>query len=326
MSLSLLPRKRLALPRRGLISGAAAVVAMASVPAQAQCALFAPPQAAAAGFTHLVFNDDFVTTTTVSPTSGGTGSPAYNWYWQGINSTSQYSINTNYVPGVTDSKPVAAGRSSGVLTILTQTNTFSAGLQSIFPSQLSSNTTGAFNRGYFECYMLANYTAGPGGTAVGWPAAWLWDLATQNAATNGQVTAEADIVEYYPNGGANAAATAISTLHNWEVVSGSRVDEFNTNGHNVLANQPSDSGWHKFGMLWTGSGSGSSATGTVSFYVDDVLQVMSGTSSFSLIANTNAATAGLTAMAADFMFWYLGTAENTIGPWTASWDYLRVWQ
>src|SRR5580692_7390018 len=89
-----------------------------------------PPQAVAAGYTNLVFDDEFNSPNTVSP--DGTGN--YNWYRTNFFNpgaslpASEYSIQVGY------------------LTIATDTSGYGDGLQTADPQ----NTAGAWTHGYFE--------------------------------------------------------------------------------------------------------------------------------------------------------------------------------
>lgn len=282
----------------------------------------APPQAVAAGKTTLVFSDDFTTTTTIA--TSGAATSGFKWYWDssGVTSTSDYSVNTTAVPGVFDGAPTAAGQSSGVLTISHCHNTFSAALTTVFRGQ-TANTPGCWNHGYVEAYIQFSSTVlGTGGPSAGWPAFWMWAIEGLGAnVTAGQVTAETDIMEYFPAGTAGAGGTYIATMHNWLNSAGSATsaDDFNTNNHHVGSTQPTDSGWHKYGMLWVGNGT----TGTVQFYMDDTLQTLQGVSTFNLTAKNSDPTAGLSAMEADHMFIWLGTTGSG---WPLNVDWVRIWQ
>lgn len=290
-----------------------------------------PPQAVAAGFVTTTFFDDFKDTTTVAGSAGVTSGKKWYWAGGGVSSTSDYSVNTTNVPGVFDSKPTATGSvgtlaaSGGILTISTTHNTFSAGLASVFQGQTAFAAGGCFNHGYIEAYLqFSSIVLGAGGPSGGWPAFWLWAIEGLGAnVTAGQITAECDIMEYFPSGTANGTNTGtyIATMHNWQNTSGAAagVDDFNTNSHHVGSNQPSDSGWHKFGVLWTGNGS----TGTIQYYMDDVLQNLQGQTTFTLTAKASDPTAGLSAQEQDHMFIYLGSAS--IG-WPINFDWVRVLQ
>lgn len=312
------------LTRRKALAGASILPVVGK--AAAQCRVIAPgpavpAQAAAAGFHTNVLNDDFTTTTTVAPNAAPTG--GYNWYWDatGITSASQYNVNTAFIPGTTDGAPTASGASTGVLTISGTQNTFSSGLKSTFQTQVGANKAGSWNHGYFEAYLQFNrIVQGSGGPSGGWPAFWLWAVEALSP-VSGQITAECDIMEYFPAGTAGATGTFISTMHNWANTNfaAAGTDDFNTNGSNVPGTQPSNSGWHTYGCLWQGNGT----TGTVQFYIDNVLQTMSGTTTtFTLTAANTSPTAGLSAMEADHMSIILGSSNG----WPINIDWVRVWQ
>lgn len=285
-----------------------------------------PPQAVAAGFTNLVFSDDFKTTTTIA--TSGAAAAGFNWYWDssGVTSTADYSVNTAAVPGVGDGLSTAPGASSGILTILTAHNTFSSQLTTTFRSQIGSNHTGAWNHGYFEAYIYFNPTVqGGGGPSAGWPAFWSLDTRMLSSFT-GQVCAECDFMEAFPSGTAGSGSNQISTLHNWTATSGAATgtDSFNSNFPNNFPNAGNPTaGWHKYGCLWQGDGT----HGTVSLYHDDVILVFptsafNPTGSVINLDGTAAATAGFSAMESAFMRIILGTGPT----WPMLVDYVNVFQ
>jgi hypothetical protein len=283
----------------------------------------APSQAAAAGFTNLVFEDDFKTNTTIATTGGATS--GFKWYWDptGVTSTSAFSVNTTAVPGVFDGAAAAPGASSGVLSLLTCGNNYSSALATVFRTQ-TAGSPGCWNHGYFEAYLQFSHTVtGAGGPSNGWPAFWLWSiLAFGSNITNGQITAECDIMEYYPGGTAGATGSYITTLHNWQnsASAAAASDLFNNNYPNNVSNiQPSDNGWHKYGCLWQGNGT----TGTVKMYCDDVLVTRNGSDTINLISSASSPTTGFTAQETQNMFIILGSATSG---WPMNVDWVRVWQ
>lgn len=298
----------------------------------------APPQATAAGFRNLVFNDDFTTTTTIATSAGATS--GFNWYWDSTGITDafasdfssefgpsdQYAVNTAFVPGVSDGLATAPGASSGVLSITNSHNTFSADLKTTFQSQTGSNNTGGWQHAYFEAYIQFSLTVlGGGGPSAGWPAFWLWDIRALSP-INGNHTAECDIMEYFPAGTAGAGGNSISTLHNWQNTAfvSTGTDDFNNNfPNNVPAAGNPSAGWHKYGCLWQGNGT----TGTVSMYLDDIIQTFPTTTvnPTGTAFNLNAAgspTAIWTAQETAFMSIILGTGPG----WPINVDWVRVWQ
>ena len=318
---------KLHLPRRKVLLAAPAIISARTMDAAlAQCIppLPSPPaQAAAAGFTNLVFHSDFISQPEVSP--NGTDVRDHFWYWDtnGISSTSQFTINATAVPGVFDGKPTTPGARVGVLTLNSSNDTYSSCLKSTYNGQPLSVTTGTMNHGYIEAYwQFSNTVTGGGGPSGGWPAFWSFGLqGIYPNIVNGVIVPECDFTEAYPAGTSGSGTTQISTCHNWLTAGGSptSADEYNTNGKNVRATQPTDGGWHTTGMLWQGNGT----TGTLQFYQDNVLQVLSGGSStVNLIASTNPATSGLTAQETSLMVLFLGCASSG---WPVSFDWVNLW-
>ena len=181
-----------------------------------------PPQAAAAGYNHLVFDDEFSDYNTVSP--DGTGN--YNWY------------TTNfYNPGL--SLP-SYGYSiqNGYLSILTDASGYGDGLATADPS----NTTQAWQHAYFEARILFCATCSQGSA---WPAFWTYPIEE----VTGQLSADApfgelDFMEYYTQGQSSALLT---TVHQ-------RTSQTNLENSNNMPTVPAGTNfgqWHTYGCLWT---------------------------------------------------------------------------
>lgn len=279
--------------------------------------LSAPSQAAAAGFNTAVFNSDFTSTSDVATTSGAT--TGAKWYWSGINSTSQFSINTGAGSGAT------AG-ATGILTLLGSSVTFADALATLPGSQNGATGAGTFKRGYFEARMqFGHLVAGAGGFA-GWPSFWSFQSAL-GAASAGVMTSEVDFMESFPQGAGGVGANSLfaHTMHNWLSSSGggyTGTDEFNTNSNNFdSAHQGADDGWHTHGCLWTGSDTACQ----ISFYFDNILMTSpsSGGTQFFNFTTAQAMTAGMNALPPAHMILHLGCA--TTG-WPVNVDYVRVWQ
>jgi len=232
----------------------------------------APAQASAAGFKTLVFDDEFNSTSTISPNNSGT----YNWYTYNPYSTSA-ELNMSDI-----------SVSSGCLTILTDLSGYSDGLSTI---DSSNATSGVFQHGYFEARMQF-YPAG--WTAGAWPAFWSYALEGLQGKSS---FAELDFLEAYPGGlggatqGANGV-TLLTTVHEWTTINGSNVS---VQQPNVVPTLPADfnyDAFHIYGCLWT--------TDSVTWYVDNqpVMTVATG-------PGTN-----FTALEQDHMFLVLGTGAN----------------
>lgn len=274
-----------------------------------------PAPALSAGFNRLVFNDDF-TTNSVARSAGA--SDNYNWYWcySGIQSIADFSID--FGPGAG-----ATAGANGVLTINKCGNTYNAALQTI-PQNANGSPVqpGCWKHAYFEARIQFSPTVlGAGGPSGGWPS-WWSNAVEGQAPVDGNITAECDFMEYYPNGPAGSTGSVLSTMHNWRnSATGSNVtDLFNSNGTSKAqaSQQPSDGAWHVYGCLWTGNGT----TGTVKFFYDNQLVAHdNGVTSYALDAG-GVPSAAFTAMEGNNMAMFLGTATG----WPINVDWVRVWQ
>jgi beta-glucanase (GH16 family) len=181
-----------------------------------------PPQAAAAGFTNLVFDDEFDNPYTVS--LDGTGN--YNWY------------TTNFMDPSLSLPPYGYSIQNGYLTILTDTSGYSAGLGTASPS----NATNAWQHGYFEASIAFCPTCSEGGS---WPAFWSYSIEE----ATGQLPAsspyaELDVMEYYTQGQTSKYTT---NVHQW--TAGTNIQ--NSNNMPVLPPGTNLGNWHTYGCLWT---------------------------------------------------------------------------
>ena len=290
-----------------------------------------PAQAVAAGFTHLVFDDEFTTNTTIELAKAHSTN-GYNWYRHGDIKPNDICINTG--PG----SDATAG-AQGVLTIDNTPDVFNAVLQTVPPNATSAQRVGTWQHGYFEARIqYSPFVTGDGGRKTGWPSFWLWAVQALSP-FQGQKTAECDIFEALPLGTAGASSQAINTMHNWENSKdyAAQTNLFNTGSNNLQVSlvgstksaQPTDGAWHTYGCLWASNGNGS---GTAQFYYDGFLIVhqrgvttfLTGTNQRLAPGQISGSTIGtsLTAMETDNMFMYLGTAQG----WPMSVDWVRVWQ
>jgi beta-glucanase (GH16 family) len=189
-----------------------------------------PPQAAAAGFTHLVFSDYFTSANTISPDGSGTK----NWYANSPNSPT--------VP------PSAYSVANGVLTLKSDTSGYGSDLA----TATAAHPANSWQHGYFETSMQFD----PNGyqdASGGWPAFWTWSmeavLGTIPAASNGH-SPELDIMEAWPHqkdSPPGTGVTIITTLHEWHGNS----NDGNSNNTPTLPAGTNLSQYHTYGCLWT---------------------------------------------------------------------------
>lgn len=186
-------------------------------------ASFVPPQAAAAGYTKLLFADEFDTPATIALTRAGTG---FNW-WPGPNGTPTFTV------------------AGSELRMSSDPTTNSGGFQSILNAG-SSPGPNIFRRVYLEARMKFSPT-GYSGTN-GWPAFWSLDANWPNLSTFSEV----DFMEGIPvPRTAGSPAALFETVHEWST-------NFATEtANNVGSNQPTlpagtdFSVYHTYGCLWT---------------------------------------------------------------------------
>lgn len=187
----------------------------------------APAQASAAGYSALVFGDEFNSAATISPN----GSGSYKWYTTNFYSPSETLPTSGYKVG------------NGYLTILTDASGYSAGIATASPA----NNSGVWQHGYFEARIRFN-PAGNQGSA--WPAFWSYSIERAlGSVPSGSYFGELDFMECYPTG---SACTYITTVHQWLN---------NDSGDTSVAQNPDNepavpagmdfTQWHIYGCLWT---------------------------------------------------------------------------
>jgi beta-glucanase (GH16 family) len=238
-----------------------------------QSAPTAPPaQAAAAGFNTLVFDDEFNSSSTISPNNTG----SYNWY-----TYNPYSVSAEL--------PLSELEvSNGCLTILTDLSGYSDGISTI---NSTSSTTGTFQHGYFEARMQF-YPAGSQGGA--WPAFWSYAIEGPQGKSP---FAELDFLEAYPGGSGGATngnngVTLLTTVHQWTTSNGSNTSVQQPNDVPTLPANFNYDAFHIYGCLWS--------TDSVTWYIDNqpVMTVATGPGT------------SFTALEQDHMFLILGTGKN----------------
>jgi hypothetical protein len=299
-----------------LITALAALTTTLTAPAstvtiQPGAAPTSPQQAAAVGFTNLVFDDEFTTANTFTSSTSVTS--GYNWYffpWAALNS-SGVSVNT--------------GAGTGALAGATGIATIGAGvcIQTVPTYPANGNAIpGTFQHGYFEARIQFNPVVG--GTD-GWPAFWSFGISAFDTTGGNGYTAENDFFEAFPNGGIGSTDDCVNTLHNWKHASDevTGTDTSNTDDTNQMESvvgstesaQLNDGAWHIMGCLWVQT---SATTGYVEYYLDNMLiKHNGGVTRFQTGVGT-----GLTQQELDHMFLIIGGATN----WPLNVDWVRVWQ
>jgi hypothetical protein len=273
----------------------------------------APAPAAAAGFTHLVFEDDFTTNDTIAPTQNAAS--GYKWYWSfDVTSNPPWTVQTAATAAsVSDAGPgTNASSAGGILTVSGPGEPNDALITVPGWSLNSSSATlpaigqGNWSHAYFEAYIHAridgNSSTSP---SSGWPAFWSWSIqGLRNFGFGGSslTTASYSEIDFYETYGTifgNQPGNWTATMHQWPANVASDGDT-----------QHTDNGWHTYGCLWTSTGQG---TGQVKFYydgaqVDATIDSGTGQAQFSLESMSQ--------------FIVLGSGKG----WDMNVDWVRVWQ
>jgi hypothetical protein len=338
------------LSRRKALLGAASAVPLFNIiksrdgRAQSPCGSFAPTiptYAKNAGFTKLVWEDDYTVAGTIDPTGNATS--GFNWFLRGgIGVTiSDAAVNTKQTLGGTFASPLG-----GVLSLTTPVYGGN-GNTTIYTTPGSSQRS--FNPGFgcwfHGCFELQGQFNPNCNTSGQWWADWFnsqLTVTSQPLTSQQSTNANAVAVQYglplptvtggtyplyteldnfeqfcqnfsYPN-------TEITTGgHNWlNVTSSNQID---SNGGSL--NTTPDGNPHKYAVVWgVGSGSG---TGFIQIYIDEVLQTIA-TSAGNISTIPTGLSSGLAGYeymeAAGAWFWELGTPPG----FDFLIDYTRVWQ
>ncbi len=234
-----------------------------------------PPQAANAGFTTVLFNSNFASTTLAAQLSCAGKAQTAPWkqglWWEGQSNPSSVAP-CSQISLVND--PVAK---QNVLdlewTVSGNTDAYDATTVATFPLTTYPYHF-AFRHGYVEFVMRAI----PNAPGV-WPEAWLWSdnsLIESNEPPNwgGGETAEIDVMEGHGQNSANpqgatGAIQLVAALHEY-------------GGNNAYTINPETFDWtqvHTYGLLWTAPTQQWSG-GEICSYVDNVLQGCSATTSY----------------------------------------------
>jgi hypothetical protein len=240
----------------------------------------APPVAVAAGFTQLVFADDF-TSTTATVTASNSATSGFNWY---PGSPTAGTITVGTAPSatwpaaspsnitlypLTTAASIANGNSGGgtnaspnggIMTLNAPNGNIGnaiIGSMSVNTANASTTGPGAFLHFYAEFY--AQFNIASGFTSPSWPGLWSAPIYDVDSLSSLPARTEIDFFEWHGDGGGSNNNWG-SALHNW----GAGVDSSPLNSTN-LSTFNGDSNWHTYGVLWQSTGTG---TGSVTFYFD----------------------------------------------------------
>jgi hypothetical protein len=258
-----------------------------SIGSNAQASVFtAPPQAVAAGYKTLTFDDEFDSPNSISPT--GTGN--YKWYPKG------WFTNTDGSPQF--APPTSYSVHNGMLTINTDYTGYGWDLATAAPGGVGKT----FQHGYFEASIQYDPKYAKTGLKS-WPAFWSKAIESTNGAEDAN-TAELDFFEAYPTG--TGKTSTLQTIHDWKSVGGKLTNKADTKQNAAKLPAGYDpTQFHTLGCLWE--------DGTISMYVDNKLVGVSLSwkpgSTYSVLD-------------ADHMIVILGSGVN----WPMNVDWVRIWQ
>lgn len=189
-----------------------------------------PPQAVAAGFERLSFDEECK-----APLDIGYGTDGHKWnaglWWESVPSSSAFRVRNSILT-------ITAGASNGV-NLCTQYHDYSGGRY--------------FLGGYFEARMLCS----------DWSSFWLYQAARPSItiSSSNPLTwcSEMDIIETDP--GKEWTNYVFCTIHKNSSSSGGIPDEQNSPDY-FQTRRPIIGAWHTYGLLWTQT--------EISWYVDNV--------------------------------------------------------
>jgi len=273
-----------------------------------------PTAAAAAGFTTLVFEDDFTTTDTIAPTANAAS--GYKWYWSFDGNSQPWTVHTEATAASIANGNSGGGANAsphgGILTVngpgapSDALITVPGGALNNGSATLPAEGDGCWAHAYFEAYIQFNVDGNNSSVeSTGWPAFWSWSVQGLKNYGFGSSSltvpdySEIDFMETYGIIFGNQPGNWTATMHQWPA-------NHSSDGHT----QHTDDDWHTYGCLWTKTGTG---TGQVKFYfdgaqVDSTVDSGPGETQFSLEEM--------------YQFIVLGSGKS----WDMNVDWVRVWQ
>lgn len=266
-----------------------------------------PPPATAAGYTHLVFSEDFTASSSVASTSTQSSGASFYYDFRYTNSSGMFAVlPTTMASAITNGNTGGAGPNAspnGGILQLTDSTDIDYGASVITLPGWSLNHAGAslppighWTHGYFEAYIQtkidANLSTDP---LNGWPAFWSWsaqalkEYGFGGSSLSSTNPMEVDILETFGTIFGNTAGHWEATLHDWGPSTATGISSGTI-----------DSNWHTYGLLWT--------PGQIKIYLDDTL------------VGTVSITG--TPLDAQSLFLILSTGKS----WQTNVDWVRVWQ
>ena len=328
--------------RRGLLTGAAASAVYAGLrrPAAAQsCGAFYPSSppapATAAGYTQLLFADDFTVASTLAPTASPTS--GYNWFLaSNAANPANAAINTTATAASVSNGNTGAGSfASGLGGILTLNGPNDPGNGNVTIFSTPIGTQKVSNPG-FGCWgpnvyieIYAQYNPAFTATNQWYAPLWMW---TQIPVSIGGTPEgeEVDFIENYCGNFGYADNVGTFGGHTWVLSNGTNPTNgggsYGTGTGGSWAQTPMDANWHAYGMLWKSTGA---STGTIQVFFDNQPQVIFNNSasapySTSILPVGTGGTVGFEALTGSSpLYAIMGGPPGTGG--NINVDYFRVW-
>jgi hypothetical protein len=294
----LMPPKKKLLSRRKLIRDGAAAVSLFNIiksregRAQSPCgnssAPTPPPQATAAGFTSLVFEDDFTTNTTFAIRFGQAYTPGVNWYqsFQGGQTTT---VNTTMTAAQVNNGNTGGGSNAspngGIVSLQAPPGDKYKSWITVPGGYLNNGSAvrppvgqGNWNHFYVEQYTQFNITtAATTGSINSWPSFWSWTvegLGNFGFGSSSLRTAGPVEWDFFESDGPNFSdfkGVCSSNLANHTPPG--TVKRF-VKGYPATDGYPAvvpyfDNNWHTIGALWKADPN-NAGQGLASFWFDNV--------------------------------------------------------
>lgn len=283
----------------------------------------APSQAAAAGFTTLVFDDEF-NANSISYNGSYTGSGQPNWYVQEDSGGNQVATSANaYVSGgLLNLVGITDANNNSTLGTVAGSPYFAPNCPISMPGSHQTNTGYgvSFIYGYFEARIKYVSTGTNNGSS---PAFWGVNAFTNNY--SGQLHGEIDFLEADLANSPTVPGNPRSTI--WQWPAGYNDSNGVGNGScditNLTANGWNLNNYNTYGCLWTSTG--------VTFYVNNVVSQFSSGINSTVALPTDAYGNSFTGILASATGGSTGTIGFNIilgtGPdWDVYVDWVRIWQ
>ena len=291
----------------------------------------APAQAAAVGYTTLLFNSDFTSANEVAP--NGSATSGYNWYWQASTQASDITVSPGLTAAAVNNGNSGGGSfaspAGGILTLNgPNTNTGNVTICSTPQStqgQGGSNTNPGFGN-WAYCYIEIYAQCQPNTSFNNmWFALW----ADSQQVVNQQYQ-EVDFFETFCGNFGYPTNYQAFSAHEWNASTGSEPasggGQYGTSSGGTFKITAIDTNWHLFGFLWVKTGTN---TGYVTCYFDNVAQTIYNANGGAPYSSTQIPTGTGGASGWNYLdpcgplYLKIGGPYGTNGNYNI--DYVRVW-